>query len=213
MRSGGFESMADRKVWLRAMRNLRKKDRELKRIIDKHGVITSNWGPNSPYEAIVDSFIFQQISGSAAEAILKKFERLYGGRLPTPREFLRTPQQKIRSAGVSPQKYSYIKDLCERLVRNELDLDGLRKLPDEEVIAILDDVKGIGRWTAEMFLMFSLKRVDVFPVDDLGIRNAMTNVYGFRHRPSREAMLKLSEKWAPYRSVASLYLWRSQDAK
>ncbi len=211
MASVNFESMTDRKVWLRAMRHLSSRDRKLAKVIAKHGIIRSTWGPANPYEAIVDSFIYQQISGSAADAILKKFQKLYGGRLPTPREFLRTPQSKVRKAGISPQKYSYIKDLCERLVGKELDLESLTKLPDEEVIAILDDVRGIGRWTAEMFLMFSLKRVDVFPIDDLGIQNAVRKVYGLGRKPSREQMTKMSERWIPYRSIASLYLWRSQD--
>lgn len=211
MRSVKFESLSDRRVWSRGARHLKKRDKKLAKIIDRFGNIRSNWGPSNPYEAIVESFIYQQIAGSAAAAILKKFKVLYGNRLPTPREFLKTPESRVRSAGVSPQKYSYIKDLCERLVGGELDLEGLAKLPDEEVIAILDDVRGIGRWTAEMFLMFSLRRVNVFPLDDLGIQNAFKKVYGLRRMPSRERMRDMSSKWSPYRSIAALYLWRSQD--
>ncbi|MDE1855243.1 MAG: DNA-3-methyladenine glycosylase 2 family protein [Candidatus Micrarchaeota archaeon] len=208
----GFGSLTDKRVWKKAMRHISEKDGKLGRVIAKRGAISSNWGPADPYEAIVESFIYQQIAGSAADAILKKFKGLYGGRLPKPREFLSTSEKKVRSAGISPQKYSYIKDLCQRLVDKELDLNGLSRLPDEEVIAILDDVRGIGRWTAEMFLMFSLKRVDVFPADDLGIQNGMKKVYNLRSVPNRKRMLEMSERWRPYRTIASLYLWRSQDS-
>ncbi len=210
MRSS-FESMADIRVWARAMRHLRKRDAKLAKLVSKYGMIRHEWGPPNPYEAIVDAFIYQQISGKAAESISNKFKALYGGRLPAPKEFLKTSEKRVKGSGISPQKYSYIKDLCERLVNGELDLDGLAKLPDEEVIAILDDVRGIGRWTAEMFLMFSLRRVDVFPMDDLGIQNGFRKVYGLKGRPNRDRMLATSARWAPYRSIASLYLWRSQD--
>jgi DNA-3-methyladenine glycosylase II len=206
-----FESLKEKKVWLRGTLHLKKRDKVLARIIRRFGVLKSDWGPSDPYEAIVESFVYQQITGSAANAILKKFKGLYGGRLPTPKEFLKTSQGRVRGAGISPQKYSYIKDLCERLVHGDLDLKGLAKLPDEEVIAVLDDVRGIGRWTAEMFLIFSLRRVDVFPMDDLGIQNAVRKVYGLRRIPSRERLREISDRWIPYRSIASLYLWRSQD--
>ncbi len=206
-----FESLANGEVWKRGMRHISRKDRKLARVVARFGAIDSDWGPSDPYEAIVESFIYQQISGAAADSIARRFRGLYGGRLPSPTQFLKTPVAKVRRAGVSPQKYSYIRGLCERIEGGELDLESLRRLPDEEVIAILDDIKGIGRWTAEMFLMFSLKRVDIFPMDDLGIQNGIKEVYGMRRRPGREEMLELSERWRPYRSVAALYLWRSQD--
>lgn len=206
-----FASLADKRVWKTGMLHLKKRDKRMATLISKFGMLESRWGPSNPYEAIVDSFIYQQISGSAAASIVKRFRELYGGRLPSPHEFLRTPQSRVRRAGISPQKYSYIKNLCQRLVDKELDLKGLAELPDEEVIAVLDDVKGIGRWTAEMFLMFSLRRVDVFPVDDLGIQNAVREIYGLRGAINKEKMQLMAEKWRPYRTIASLYLWRSQD--
>ncbi len=206
-----YESLDDRNVWRKAMRLLKKKDKVLGRIITKLGAVSFDWGPSDPYEAIVVSFIYQQIAGSAAAAILKRFRMLYSDRLPTPREFLKTPESRVRSAGISPQKYSYIKDLCERLTKGELDLKSLGKLPDEEVIAILDDIKGIGRWTAEMFLMFSLRRVNVFPMDDLGIQMAVKTAYGLKDVPSKKKMQIISSRWEPYKSIASLYLWRSRD--
>jgi len=208
-----FESLADRNVWKKALVHLKKRDKMLGRVISRFGSLESKsfWGPTNPYEAIVESFIYQQISGSAADAIVKKFKGLYGGRFPKPKEFLATSEKKVRSAGISPQKYSYIKDLCERLTKNELDLNSLDELPDEEIIAILDDIKGIGRWTAEMFLMFSLRRVNVFPMDDLGIQKGVRKVYGLTRVPSKDKMHSLSNRWDPYKSIASLYLWRSQD--
>ena len=194
------------------MAHLKRSDNVLARIINRLGVIETNWSPSDPYEAIVQSFIYQQIAGSAADAIIKRFEQLYNGRLPTPKEFLKTPEKRVRGAGISPQKYSYIKDLCERLVGGDLDLEGLAKLPDEEVIAILDDVKGIGRWTAEMFLMFNLGRVDVFAADDLGLKNAVQKAYKLKRMPDKKKLDELSIKWKPYRTVAALYLWRSVDS-
>ncbi len=206
-----FESLSSSEVWDKGMRHIIAKDRVLAKVVARFGVISRDWSSSDPYEAIVESFIYQQISGSAADSIVRKFRGLYSGRLPSPAQFLKTPAPKVRRAGISPQKYSYIRGLCERLVGGELDLESLRGLPDEEVIAMLDDIKGIGRWTAEMFLMFSLRRVDVFPMDDLGIQKGIKEVYGMKHMPNSEKMLELSEKWKPYRSVAALYLWRSQD--
>jgi len=206
-----FESLEDKKVWKKAMAHLKKRDKVLSKIITRLGVIENDWGPPSPYEAIVESFIYQQIAGSAAQAILKKFKRLYNGRLPTPKQFLKTSEKRVRSAGISPQKYSYIKDLCERLETKQLDLKSLTKLPDEEVVAILDDVRGIGRWTAEMFLMFSLARVNVFAMDDLGLQNAVKRAYKLKRHPDKKKMAGLSRKWEPYKSVASIYLWRRID--
>ncbi|MFI5412838.1 MAG: DNA-3-methyladenine glycosylase family protein [Candidatus Micrarchaeales archaeon] len=206
-----YEMMSDKMTFRKAMLHLKKNDKTLKRIINKLGVIEVNWSPPKPYEAIVESFIYQQIAGSAAEAILKKFKKLYNGRLPTPRQFLKTPEKKVRSAGISPQKYSYIKDLCERITKDELDLESLAELPDEEIIAILDDVRGIGRWTAEMFLMRSLSRVNVFAADDLGLRNAVQRAYKLKNAPDKKKIAELSKNWEPYRSVAALYLWRSID--
>lgn len=212
MRTEKFESLESSKTWRNGIKHLRKSDRRIASIIDRFGAISRDWSPDDPYEAMVESFVFQQISGSAAESILKKFKKLYGGRLPKPKQFLKTPESRVRGAGISPQKYTYIRNLCERIVDGDLDLESLHRLPDEEVIAVLDDLKGVGRWTAEMFLMFNLKRIDVFPFDDLGIRKAVMKVYGLGHMPNREKMEALSEKWRPYRSMAALYLWKSQDS-
>lgn len=212
MQKSDFDTINDKKVWRRATAHLKKRDAVLGEVIERVGDVKLEWGPDH-YEALVRSFISQQISGSAADSIYNKFTGLYNGKLPTPKEFLKTPEKKIRSVGISPQKYSYIKDLSQRMERGTLSLEGMRRLPDEEVIVKLDEVKGIGRWTAEMFLMFSLGRVNVFPADDLGIQKAIQKAYRLRKLPSKDKMGKLSKEWNPYRSIATIYLWRSIETK
>src|SRR5689334_18952661 len=170
-RSKSVGSLADRKVWQRGIRHLKRNDPILARIISRVGPVEFELDKDH-YEAVVGSIIYQQLAGSAARAILNRFKQLYGGRLPSPREYLATEVQKLRESGLSPQKISYIKDLAERLESGTLDLKKLENLPDEEALNELDQVRGIGRWTAEMFLMFKLGRTDVLPVDDLGLRKA-----------------------------------------
>lgn len=205
-----FESIADRKVWMRAGRHIRRKDKRLARIADRVGYLKIPLHEDY-YEALIRSIISQQISWSAANAILKKFEALYGGKLPTPAQFLRTRERKVRSAGISPQKYSYIKDLAQKIEDGRVELAKFEKMADDDIVDELDDVRGIGRWTAEMFLIFSLGRTDVWPVDDLGIRHAVMSVYSLKKEPDRIEMVQMGEKWRPYRSIAALYLWHSHD--
>ena len=166
---------------------------------------------NGYYESLVGAIIFQQLAGSAARAILNRFKQLYNGRIPEPQQYLRTSESKLRSVGLSPQKISYIHDLCERIVNGRLELKALKDLPDEEVVIQLDTVRGIGRWTAEMFLIFVLGRTDVLPVDDLGLRKAAKRIYHLRKLPSPEKFETLAKKWHPYCSIATLYLWRSTE--
>ena len=166
---------------------------------------------NDHYEAIVGSIIFQQLAGSAARAILNRFKQMYGGRLPTPREYLSTSVERLRKSGLSPQKISYIKDLAQRLESGQLDLKQLESVSDEEAMKQLDDVRGIGRWTAEMFLIFKLGRTDVLPVDDLGLRKAAKQAYRLRKLPTKERFERLAMRWHPYSSISTLYLWRSME--
>ncbi|MCW6159794.1 MAG: DNA-3-methyladenine glycosylase [Candidatus Micrarchaeales archaeon] len=205
-----FESIADRRVWSKARRIIGKKDRKLAMIARRVGYLRIPLHDNY-YEALIRSIVSQQISWAAANAILRKLESLYGGRLPTPGQFLRTRMDRIRSAGISPQKYSYIKDLAQKIEDGHVELAKFGKMADDDIVEELDDVKGIGRWTAEMFLMFSLGRTDVWPVDDLGIRHAVMRVYNLRKEPDRVRMVQIGEKWRPYRSIAALYLWHSHD--
>ena len=209
-RSESAGSLADRGVWQKGIRYLKKNDPILARIIDRVGPVNFELDEDH-YEAVVGSIIFQQLAGSAARAILNRFKQLYGGRVPSPREYLSTDVEKLRGSGLSPQKISYIKDLAERLENGTLDLKRLENLPDEEALNELDNVRGIGRWTAEMFLLFKLGRTDVLPVDDLGLRKAAQKAYRLRKLPKRDRFEKLAEKWHPYSSISTLYLWKSME--
>ena len=209
-RSKSAGSLADPRVWQKGLRHLKRNDPILARIIGKVGPVKFELDDDH-YEAVVGSIIFQQLAGPAARAILNRFKQLYDGRLPSPKEYLETDVEKLRSSGLSPQKISYIKDLAERLESGTLDLKRLENLPDEEALSELDNVRGIGRWTAEMFLMFKLGRTDVLPVDDLGLRKAAQKAYKLRKLPNRERFERLAEKWHPYSSISSFYLWKSME--
>ncbi|HEY5620470.1 MAG TPA: DNA-3-methyladenine glycosylase 2 family protein [Candidatus Bathyarchaeia archaeon] len=203
-------SLADKRIWRNGTRHLRKNDKTLARAIDKVGPFKFEL-EDGYYKSLVGAIIFQQLAGKAAQAILNRFKQLYNGKVPSPEEYLRTDESKLRSAGLSPQKISYIRDLCQRIEKGELDLKGLRDLPDDEVVSRLDAVRGVGRWTAEMFLIFVLGRTDVLPVDDLGLRKAAKRVYGLRKLPSRERFETLASNWHPYCSIATLFLWRTRE--
>jgi DNA-3-methyladenine glycosylase II len=160
--------------------------------------------------ALVGSIVSQQLSTKAAATIFGRFVALFpeDAALSAP-AILTVDDQTLRGVGLSGQKVRYLRDLCERIVDGRLVLDEIETLDDEAVIERLTEVKGFGRWTAEMFLMFRLHRPDVLPVDDLGIVNAVQRLYGLRKRPDSKKLHKLGEAWRPYRSVASWYLWQS----
>jgi len=209
-RSRSVGSLADRRVWQKGVRYLKRSDSILARIIDRVGPVKFELDDDH-YEAVVGSIIFQQLAGSAARAILNRFKQLYGGRVPSPREYLSTDVEKLRGSGLSPQKISYIRDLAERLENGTLDLKRLETLPDEEALNELDNVRGIGRWTAEMFLIFKLGRTDVLPVGDLGLRKAARKAYRLRTLPKRDRFEQLAKKWHPYSSISTFYLWKSME--
>ena len=165
-----------------------------------------------PFHALLHAIIAQQLSTRAAATIEARFAALFVGR-PTAAAIAATPDDRLRAVGISPQKLGYIRDLCARTVDGSLALDDLKGLPDEDVIAALTSVKGIGRWTAEMFLMFRLHRPDVLPVGDLGIVKAVQRAYKLRLAPTPVRLTRLGENWRPYRSVACWYLWASLDNK
>src|SRR5712692_3285437 len=203
-------SLADKKTWLSAAKHLTDVDPVLAKVIRAYGPYEFQL-EDGYYEALVGAIIFQQLAGKAAQAILNRFKNLYDGKIPTPNEYLETPESKLRSAGLSPQKISYLKDLCTRLENGTLDLKHLQDLADDEVVRELDEVRGIGRWTAEMFLMFSLGRTNVLPVDDLGLQKAAQRLYGLEELPNHDRFEELAKAWHPYRSIASIYLWRSVE--
>lgn len=202
--------ISEEKVWKAGLIHLSKKDRKMARLIKNLPERRMSLHTNH-FEALVKAIIFQQISGSAGDSILKRFKALYGGRVPTPKLFLSTPEKRVRGAGVSPQKYSYLRDLSERIEDGRLELKKFQKMPDADVVRELDEVRGIGRWTAEMFLIFTLGRKDVLPVDDLGLRKALMRAYGLRKLPSEEKFRSTASRWHPYCTIASLYLWSSLD--
>jgi len=162
------------------------------------------------FSALVRAITGQQLSTKAAATIFGRLAALAPDGL-TPEALSRLTDEQMRSVGMSRQKISYFRDLCDKASTGVVPLDALDSMADEAVIESLTKVKGIGRWSAEMFLMFRLHRPDVLPVDDLGIVNAVKNVYRLRKRPTADRIRKIGEAWRPYRSVASWYLWRSLD--
>lgn len=163
------------------------------------------------FEAVARSIVFQQLSGKAAGTIHGRFQGLYGGRTPSPSELAGTPDEQLRSIGLSRQKCAYLKDLGSRVGSGELPIETLHELTDDEIVAALTRVKGIGRWTAQMFMMFRLGRPDVLPDLDLGIQKGIQRAYRLRKLPTPERVTRIGAKWAPYRTVASWYLWRYLD--
>jgi DNA-3-methyladenine glycosylase II len=169
-----------------------------------------------PFQSLVESIIYQQLAGSAARVIYSRFIKYYNNdnninsRPFLPEQILSTSNSAFRSLiGLSNKKIEYIKDLSAKVIQRKLDISTLHKLSDEEIIAQLIQVKGIGRWTAEMFLIFCLERLDVLPVTDLGIRKAMQKTYSLSELPKSAEMLSIAQPWKPYRTVATWYLWKS----
>lgn len=196
-------------MWLEA-EDFLQKDKYIGPLIRNWGKCSIKSNPKSKYfESLLESIVNQQLSGKAASTIFKRVRELCKGKIK-PDVILNLSDLELRNAGLSNQKVKYVKDLSTRIFNNELHILDLDKLKDEEVIAELVKVKGIGRWTAEMFLMFSLSRPDIFPVDDLGIKKGFEKVTGKKWDKIKSA--KFAEKnWKPYRTVASWYLWRSLE--
>ena len=168
------------------------------------------------YLHLCSSIISQQLSTKVAKVIFNRFLALFGKKEPTAKEILEIPVEKFRSIGFSNAKASYVHNVCKFFVENNLNDDKLNKMSNEEVIDLLTQIKGVGRWTVEMILMFTLGREDVFAVDDLGIQQSITKLYRLDNSDKKlmkEKMLQISSKWAPYRTYACRYLWGWKDAK
>ncbi len=164
-----------------------------------------------PFIAIVEAIIWQQLSGKAARTIYERFLRVFPNGRPTPATILSTSDDAMRAAGLSRGKIAYLRDLSTKVLDGTVHLESLETMANDDVVAALTKVKGIGQWSAEMFLMFRLQRSDVLPVGDLGIVKAIQRHYRLRKTPTPDRMLKIAESWRPYRSVASWYLWASLD--
>ncbi|HEX8076133.1 MAG TPA: DNA-3-methyladenine glycosylase [Thermoleophilaceae bacterium] len=167
--------------------------------------------PTDPYGALLRSIVGQQLSTAAAQTIYGRVTELFRGKTPTPRQLLKADPEALRGAGLSRAKVAYMRSLAEHVLSGELELDRLNELSDEEIAAELTAVKGLGQWTADMFLIFHLRRPDVLPVGDLGVRRAAERVYELEQIPTAAELAELGEPWRPHRSLASLYLWRSLD--
>jgi len=168
--------------------------------------------PDDHYGALVRAIVGQQLSTKAARTIYLRLTERYGGRTPTPAELIADDLDELRvAAGLSRAKASYLRSLAEHVVSGELELERLDEMPDDEVAAELVAVKGLGQWTADMFLMFHLQRPDVLPVGDLGIRRAVERAYELPAMPNPAELTEIAEPWRPHRTLACRYLWRSLD--
>ncbi|MGA8215994.1 MAG: DNA-3-methyladenine glycosylase [Candidatus Sulfotelmatobacter sp.] len=215
----------------KAVNHLKKSDPVMRAIIERLGPCRMQFGPPE-FHSLAEAIVYQQLNGKAAETIFKRFAALTGEPL-TPEGILKLSDEQMRGAGLSKQKSAYLKDLAAKTTSGLVDFARLPELPDAEVIEHLTQVKGIGVWTAQMFLMFTLKRQNVLPTGDFGVRLAIYKHYLDRPRrkagkksaatrkgrkrkiklPRPEQMEKIAKRWEPYRSVACWYLWKSLDTK
>jgi DNA-3-methyladenine glycosylase II len=176
------------------------------------GPCTLKRGRGSPYEALLSAIVHQQIHGNAAAAILKRFRDLHGGDYPTPEQLLAQSDDALRGCGLSSSKQAAMRDVAAKALDGTVaDRRTLQRLTDEAIIERLVSVRGVGRWTAQMLLMFTLNRADVLPVDDFGVREGFRLLYGLAAQPTPRALAEHGERWAPYRTTASWYLWRYVD--
>lgn len=199
----------------RARRVLMRRDPVLGAIIKRYGAcgLRTDRVPDI-YGGLIQAIVSQQLSTKAAATIYGRFRALLPDQAePTPHAVLPLADETLRGVGLSRQKISYLRDLSQKTLEGSLQPDALASLGDEAVVEMLTQIKGIGRWTADMILIFRLMRPDILPVGDLGIVKAIQRAYGLRKPPDTQRMLKIAEAWRPYRSVASWYLWASLDNK
>lgn len=187
-----------------------KKDKILEKVIKEFSTPVLRKG-NNYFSALVRSIIYQQLSGKAAGTIEKRFINLFKKGQLEPKKVLKLTDLHFKKVGVSPQKMKYLRDLSEKFMDGTVNPKNFHKMSDEEIREHLIAVKGIGTWTADMFLMFTLNRMDVLPTGDLGIQKGFKKVYKLTKLPTEDKMKKIAEKWRPYRTVASLYLWKVAD--
>ena len=192
-----------------ALAHLRAADPVLAGIIDRVGAYAVQYHEPT-FRALVRSIVFQQLHGKAARAIFDRLQQKAGGEV-TPESILKLRSAQMRALGLSKQKLAYIRDLAHKTLDGIVEFEKFPQMTDEQVIAELIQVKGIGEWTAHMFLMFALRRPNILPTGDFGVRSAMRKAYGMKVMPKPRTMLRIAKGWHPYRSVASWYMWRSLD--
>ena len=212
MKKAGCKSMSARKTKplsiKKAVKYLRQSDPELIPLLDAFKI--QDLKPETDYfKSLTRSIVYQQLSGKAAKTISDRFILLYKDKsYPTPVDVINIDHEKLRSVGLSNSKAQYIKNIAHAFLDNPDTYDSLEKMDDQDIIDTLITIKGVGPWTAQMFLMFTLNRPDVFPVTDLGVQKGFKHYYKLSEMPTPGQMLKKSEQWAPYRTVVSLYFWR-----
>ena len=189
---------------------LAKRDKVMRSLVRAHGPVRIPRSPDSHFHALAESIVYQQLAGKAAAAIFGRFRALFDGDL-TPEAVLKAKESALRGAGLSPNKMASIRDLAAKVADGALPLDNVARLRDEALIERLVAVRGIGRWTAEMFLMFQLRRMDVWPVDDYGVRKGYASAYGLKELPKPKELYALGEIYRPYRTAAAWYCWRAVD--
>jgi DNA-3-methyladenine glycosylase II len=194
-----------------AVRHLKSADPTMARVINRVGPCRlERQARPDVFHDLAHSIVYQQLNGTAAGTIFGRFKALYPGvRFPSPEAILKTTDARLRSAGLSPQKLSYMKDLAAKVKDGTLNLGSIKNWDDEEVIEHLTQVKGVGRWTAEMVLIFTLGRPDVLPVDDYGFQRGLKESYKLRQWPKANKIKSMAEPWRPYRSYGTWYVWRS----
>lgn len=195
----------------KAVNHLKKSDPVLRSIIERVGPCRMEFGVPE-FCSLAEAIVYQQLNGKAAVTIFKRFAALAGEPI-TPAGILKLSDEQLRSVGLSQQKSAYLKDLAAKTEAGQLDFTRLHELTDEEVIQHLTQVKGVGVWTAHMFLMFSLRRPNVLPTGDYGVQMAIRKHYRKRKLPKPKDMERIAKAWEPYRSVACWYMWRSLDIK
>jgi DNA-3-methyladenine glycosylase II len=193
----------------KAVNHLKKSDPVMRGIIERVGPCRMEFG-EPVFHSLAEAIVYQQLNGRAAETIFKRFAALAGDPV-TPKGIAKLTDQQLRAVGLSKQKSSYLRDMAERAIRGELDFTRLPGMTDQEVIEHLTQVKGVGVWTAHMFLMFTLKRPNILPTGDFGVQMAIKKHYNKRKPPKPVQMEKIAKAWEPYRSIACWYLWRSLD--
>jgi DNA-3-methyladenine glycosylase II len=191
------------------------KDIKLKPVIKSIGRIELR-KDDDVFSSLVATIMSQQLSTKVARVFHNRYIELHGKKLPTPEQLLNTPFEKLRAIGLSNAKSQYIQNIAKFAIDSGLNVKQLAKLSNEEVIEYLTQIKGVGRWTAEMILMFTLGREDVFPVDDLGIQTAIIKLYGLRTKEKKKLnsrLIEIAKSWSPYRTYACVYLWRWRDGE
>ena len=193
-----------------ARRHLMKSDPVMRDIVKRVGPYAMEVR-GAPYQSLLRAILYQQLAGPAAAAIERRFLAMFDGRIPLPHELAPLSDADLREAGISRQKAGYLRSIAEHFENGHLSDRKLMRMSDEDVIEAVTQIKGVGRWTADMLLMFCIGRPDVLPVGDLGIQNAMKLAYGLDAPPKPAEMEAIAEPWRPYRSAGSWYLWRRGD--